>query len=183
MIRDAEPRFTFQFKFAIYIYVVFHFYLVSLHSHYPKSCAGRLAVFVLFLLPLILFIAMMLSHPVPVSWIARFIEATVVGNAALQATGINEIHKVQPGDISFVDNEKYYAKCLRSAATIIIINEQVEVPPGKVLLVCPDPFRAFVQLVKHFKPFVPQESLVAATAKIWKKFLAGTQRFSGEMVY
>jgi len=109
---------------------------------------------------------MQLDAPVPVQWIADFIGAKLSGDASQMATGINEIHKVQPGDISFVDFEKYYEKCLSSAATVIIINKEVAVPEGKTLLVCPDPFSAYVSLVKHFRPFVPSAKMISDTAVI-----------------
>ena len=81
-------------------------------------------------------------------------------------TGLNEIHKVENGDISFVDFEKYYDKCLRSAATIIIINKEVECPAGKTLLVHPDPFSAYVKLVKHFRPFEPVYKMISDSSVI-----------------
>lgn len=107
-----------------------------------------------------------LKAPVSVKWLAEFTSSKLLGNEGQQATGINEIHKVRPGDISFVDFEKYYSKCLNSPATIIIINKEVEVPQGKTLLVNEDPFTAYVSLVKHFRPFEPANKLVADTASI-----------------
>ncbi|MBI3235263.1 MAG: UDP-3-O-(3-hydroxymyristoyl)glucosamine N-acyltransferase, partial [Bacteroidetes bacterium] len=56
------------------------------------------------------------------SEIADIIKATAIGDPAFSITGINEIHMVQPGDITFVDHEKYYNKALTSKATTIIIN-------------------------------------------------------------
>lgn len=109
---------------------------------------------------------MKFAAPVPVSWIAEFTGAKLFGDATQLATGINEIHKVQPGDISFVDFEKYYAKCLNSAATVIIINKEVECPPGKTLLVTADPFSAYVSIVKHFRPFEPANQLISESAEI-----------------
>lgn len=103
---------------------------------------------------------------VPVEWLANFIGAKLVGNHQQLATGLNEIHKVEPGDISFVDFEKYYAKCLNSAATIIIINKEVECPAGKTLLITDDPFAAYVKLVKHFRPFEPSSQTISHTALI-----------------
>ena len=50
---------------------------------------------------------MKLQTPLSVEWLATFLEAKLIGNAAQLATGINEIHKVVPGDISFVDVEKF----------------------------------------------------------------------------
>jgi UDP-3-O-[3-hydroxymyristoyl] glucosamine N-acyltransferase len=109
---------------------------------------------------------MKFDKPVPVAWLAKFTGALLVGSDKNEATGINEIHKVAPGDISFVDFEKYYDKCLQSAATVILINKAVNCPPGKTLLVCDDPFRAYVQLVKHFRPFIPASVAVSDTAVI-----------------
>jgi UDP-3-O-[3-hydroxymyristoyl] glucosamine N-acyltransferase len=109
---------------------------------------------------------MKLEHAVSVQWIAEFIGAKLVGDADQMATGLNEIHKVQPGDISFVDFEKYYAKCLNSPATVIIINKEVDCPAGKTLLVIEDPFSAYVKLVKHFRPFEPAYKAISDTAVI-----------------
>jgi UDP-3-O-[3-hydroxymyristoyl] glucosamine N-acyltransferase len=109
---------------------------------------------------------MNLAAPVSVKWLAEFINAKLLGNTEQEATGINEIHKVRPGDISFVDFEKYYDKCLNSPATIIIINKEVAIPDGKTLLVCNDPFSAFVSLVKHFRPFEPATKMISDVAII-----------------
>ncbi len=109
---------------------------------------------------------MTFDSPVSVQWIATFIGARLLGNSSQLATGINEIHKVRPGDISFVDFEKYYNKCLYSPATIIIINKEVPVPEGKTLLVCDDPFAAYVSLVAHFSPFRPASGMIAESAVI-----------------
>jgi UDP-3-O-[3-hydroxymyristoyl] glucosamine N-acyltransferase len=109
---------------------------------------------------------MKLEQAVPVQWVAEYVGAKLIGDAEQLATGINEIHKVQPGDISFVDFEKYYSKCLNSAATIIIINKEVNCPAGKTLLVHPDPFSAYVSLVKRFRPFEPANKMISDSAVI-----------------
>ena len=97
---------------------------------------------------------MKLSAPVSVKWFASLIESEIIGNDQLEITGVNEIHQVENGDIVFVDHPKYYATCLNSAASCIIINsKEVMVPEGKCLLYCADPFEAYLKIVKHFKPF------------------------------
>ena len=121
---------------------------------------------------------MKLDNPVSVQWLAEFTGAKLIGNADNMATGLDEIHKVQPGDVSFVDFEKYYDKCLNSAATIIIINKEVTPPTGKTLLIHPDPFAAYVKLVKHFRPFEPASKAVSDTALIGE----GTQIQPGAFV-
>src|SRR5829696_1650318 len=55
--------------------------------------------------------------------IASIIKAQLKGKSSYSVTGINEIHMVQPGDITFVDHPKYYDKALNSAATFIIIDK------------------------------------------------------------
>ena len=109
---------------------------------------------------------MKLSKPVAVKWMAEFVGASLKGDETQMATGLNEIHKVEKGDVSFVDFEKYYNKCLQSAATVIIINKEVECPGGKTLLICDDPFTAYVKLVKHFRPFEAAAQLVGESARI-----------------
>ena len=80
------------------------------------------------------------------------IDAEIVGDDQIVIKGINEIHKVTPGDLMFVDVEKYFAKALQSAATGIILNEKIECPKGKVLLVVDEPFEAYNFLAKKFRP-------------------------------
>ena len=78
---------------------------------------------------------MKFPSPVSLQWIATLIQAELVGNANADATGINEIHRVQKGDLAFVDHPKYYDTCLNSDASFIIINNKdVTIPEGKTLL-------------------------------------------------
>ena len=109
---------------------------------------------------------MKFEKPVSVEWLAEFTGAELEGNRQQEATGINEIHKVEAGDISFVDYEKYYDTCLNSAATIIIINKNVACPEGKTLLVTQDPFSAFVKIVNRFHTYVATDKLISDTAVI-----------------
>lgn len=96
---------------------------------------------------------MKLSTPISVQWLSDLIGSEIIGNHQLQITGVNEIHQVEEGDVVFVDHPKYYDTCLQSAASCIIINNKdVVIPEGKALLVCADPFEAYLTIVKYFKP-------------------------------
>ena len=64
--------------------------------------------------------------PVPLTEIAALIGARLIGNPEGNGSGINEIHKVEEGDLVFVDHPKYYEACLNSAASLIIINQEME---------------------------------------------------------
>jgi len=125
---------------------------------------------------------MKFPSPVSVKWIADLIGASLVGNESGMATGINEIHKVESGDLVFVDHPKYYSKCIESAATFIIINKTVDVPEGKALLVVEQPFEAYARIVGHFRPFEPSNKLVSDSATIGKDSVIYPNVFIGNHV-
>ncbi|WP_196888632.1 UDP-3-O-(3-hydroxymyristoyl)glucosamine N-acyltransferase [Aureivirga sp. CE67] len=114
--------------------------------------------------------------------IASIIEASFVGDASFPVEGMNEIHVVEPGDIVFVDHPKYYDKALNSAATIVLINKEVECPEGKALLVSDDPFRDFNKLTKHFNPFIAATAAVAESAQIGENTVIQPNVFIGNNV-
>jgi UDP-3-O-[3-hydroxymyristoyl] glucosamine N-acyltransferase len=128
------------------------------------------------------FYFMRFDKPVPVKWIAEFLQAEITGNTTASATGINEIHKVQTGDIVFVDHPKYYDKCLQSAATFILINKKTECPEGKTLFIVSDPFEAYLKLVNHFRPFTPSVKPVSDSASIGEGTIVMPNTFIGNHV-
>jgi UDP-3-O-[3-hydroxymyristoyl] glucosamine N-acyltransferase len=95
------------------------------------------------------------DKPQAIQDIASKYNLRILGDPMAYAIGINEIHKVRPGDITFVDVEKYYSKSLNSAATYIIINKEVSPPPGKTLLLCENPFEVYNSIVWEHRPFHP----------------------------
>lgn len=109
---------------------------------------------------------MKFPSPIPVKEIATRINAKLIGNDKLLASGINEIHKVEKGDIVFVDVEKYFDKCLNSAASIIILNKKTKCPKGKALLVVDNPFEAYNELILTHRPIIPLNSLISDLAEI-----------------
>jgi UDP-3-O-[3-hydroxymyristoyl] glucosamine N-acyltransferase len=109
---------------------------------------------------------MKFPSPVSVKWIAEFIKAELVGNVNANATGINEIHNVEEGDLVFVDHPKYYDKCINSAASFIIINKQATVPEGKALLIVDEPFEAYCKIANHFRPFETSSKAISDSAII-----------------
>lgn len=126
---------------------------------------------------------MKFPSPVSVEWIADLIGAEVLGNTSLSARGINEIHRVEAGDICFVDHPKYYDKCLNSAATIIIINtKEVTTPEGKAILVINEPFEAYLKIVEHFMPFAPSYKTISDSATIGEGSVIMPNAFIGNHV-
>jgi len=90
-----------------------------------------------------------LIPPMKLSTVNSLINAKLIGNPDYELKGINEIHMVREDDLTFVDHPKYYKKALESAATVIIINKEVEAPKGKHLFISEDPFRDYNFLTKY----------------------------------
>ena len=109
---------------------------------------------------------MKFPSPVSVQWIAGLIDAGIVGNINGSVTGINEIHRVEPGDIVFVDHPKYYDTCINSAATCIIINKATSFPEEKTLLITENPFEAYLTIVRHFRPYTPAIKAISDTVVV-----------------
>lgn len=109
---------------------------------------------------------MKFNPPQTLETIANIIGAKPVGDPQFPVLGLNEIHVVESGDIVFVDHPKYYDKALNSAATIILINKEVDVPNGKALLISEDPFKDTLNLIEHFSPFRQAAKPIADSAKI-----------------
>ncbi len=94
---------------------------------------------------------MTFNQPQTLQSIAEIIGAKMIGDEDFPVFGTNEIHRVKAGEIVFVNHPKYYKKALNSAATIILIDKEVDCPPGKALLISDDPFRDFNKINTHFK--------------------------------
>jgi len=109
---------------------------------------------------------MRFEKPVPVTTISRLIGAELSGNKNGSVTGINEIHKVEAGDLVFVDHPKYYSTCINSAATFIIINKKMDIPDGKALLIVDEPFEAYLKIVNHYRPFDPSTKMLSDSSSV-----------------
>ena len=114
--------------------------------------------------------------------IATIIDCQFIGDKSFPVEGMNEIHIVSPGDIVFVDHPKYYDKALESAATIILINKEVECPEGKALLISDDPFRDFNKLTNYFKPFQSSNQSISESATIGEGTIIQPNSFIGNNV-
>ena len=125
---------------------------------------------------------MKLSSPIGLQEIAGLINATYSGDDMFPVCGMNEIHMVSPGDLTFVDHPKYYAKALASKASIILINQTVECPEGKALLFHNDPFAAYTLLVRRFMPFIASTSAISPSAAIGEGTVIQPGVFVGNQV-
>jgi len=115
-----------------------------------------------------------------ISEIAELLNKKFISNSSSLVLGINEIHMVEAGDITFVDHPKYYDKALNSKATTIIINKEVDCPDGKNLIISETPFDDYNFLCKKFRPFNYQNVFIHPTAKIGEGTILQPGVFVGE---
>jgi UDP-3-O-[3-hydroxymyristoyl] glucosamine N-acyltransferase len=125
---------------------------------------------------------MKFTSPLTLQEIADMIGARFEGDPHFPVTGINEIHMVEPGDLTFVDHPKYYAKALTSDATTILINKEVERPEGKALIITSKPFDDYVFLVQKFRPFEKALAAISPTAVIGEGTVIQPGTFVGNHV-
>jgi UDP-3-O-[3-hydroxymyristoyl] glucosamine N-acyltransferase len=125
---------------------------------------------------------MKFSVPQTLNDLAALTSSTVIGDGSLKVIGINEIHKVESGDITFVDHPKYYDKALSSAATFVIINKKIDAPEGKALLYCEQPFDVYNAIVRHFRKFEPSSKSISDSAEIGEGTIVQPGAFIGNHV-
>jgi len=101
---------------------------------------------------------MKFPQPYTLKQIADILTIEYVGTPDFLISGCNEIHRVETGDIVFVDHPKYYDKALESAATIVY------------------------KLSAFFKPFEPATSHISATAIIGENAIIQPGVFIGNNV-
>jgi len=125
---------------------------------------------------------MKFDSPQTLKKIAGLIHARFVGDPDFLVSGINEIHMVEPGDLTFVDHPKYYDKALKSEATTIVINKDVDPPAGKALIISDHPFDDYVFLVTTFRPFEKAVSAISPSAEVGEGTIIQPGAFVGNHV-
>ena len=111
---------------------------------------------------------MRLPKPISVDELLSIVggQIKVVGDSQRKIEGINEIHAVEPGDVTYVDHPKYYESVLKGNATFVFIDKEPEESYGKTLLVCEDPYTPYIALVRHYRHFEPQNACIHPSAQI-----------------
>jgi UDP-3-O-[3-hydroxymyristoyl] glucosamine N-acyltransferase len=124
---------------------------------------------------------MKFEQPYTVSELASWLGRKCIG-LNQKITGLNEIHVVEEGDITFVDHPKYYDKSLNSRASVVIINQEVPCPEGKSLIISDDPFSDFIKIIRHHRPFVASNAAISPNAEIGEGTVIQPNVFIGDHV-
>ena len=111
---------------------------------------------------------MKFPKPISVDELLRIVggDIRVMGDTDRMVCGINEIHAVEEGDVTFVDHPKYYDSVLKGNASFVFIDREPQQSFGKTLFICEDPYTPYIALVRHFRQFVPQNQMIHPSAQI-----------------
>ncbi len=85
------------------------------------------------------------------SEIAAYLQASVVGEGAVEIRDIKGLDEAGEGDLTFLANPKYRKKIATTAASAILVSAPVE-GTGKNFIVVKDPYAALARLLALFYP-------------------------------
>ncbi len=103
--------------------------------------------------------------------IARQIQGEVLGDSSIQLTGFAPADSAKAGDLTFAENEDYFARAAQSAASAILIAGNFTCP-GKALIRVSNARVAFAKVLAlffpnpKFAPGVHPSAVVAGSAQI-----------------
>jgi UDP-3-O-[3-hydroxymyristoyl] glucosamine N-acyltransferase len=98
--------------------------------------------------------------------IAQFLEEPMVGDGAVEITGIASIKSASPGDLVFVEDEKNLESAIRSHASAIIGQRSQTGPVSKPLILSAQPRLAFARAAEFLSPSSRHEGHIHETAVI-----------------
>jgi UDP-3-O-[3-hydroxymyristoyl] glucosamine N-acyltransferase len=125
--------------------------------------------------------------PYTAAEIAKLLGGEVVGNPGLILEGFAPADRAQPGDLTFAENENYFARAEQSAASAIIVDAPVA-SSRKTLIRVPNARVAFAKVLPLFFPEpvfpagVHPTAIVAASAQIDPAAHIGPYCLVGERV-
>lgn len=103
--------------------------------------------------------------------IAERLQGRVIGDGAVRLTGFAPADRAQPGDLTFAENETYFARAEQSAASAILVGHALQ-SAKKVLIQVTNARVAFARVLPlffpepTFSPGIHGTAIVAASAQI-----------------
>jgi UDP-3-O-[3-hydroxymyristoyl] glucosamine N-acyltransferase len=123
--------------------------------------------------------------------IAMLINGQVEGDPNASVGSFGRIEEAVTGQLAFLANPKYEEHLYTTAASVVIINDSLELkqPIGATLIRVPDAYSAFAVLLTKYQEIEAQQltgiqepSYIAGTAKIGQKVFIGAFAYLGEGV-
>jgi UDP-3-O-[3-hydroxymyristoyl] glucosamine N-acyltransferase len=125
--------------------------------------------------------------PFSAAEIAKQLQGEVIGDAGAMLTGFAPANSAKPGDLTFAENEDFFARAEQSAATAIIADVRFN-STGKILIRVPNARIAFAKALALFFPEpkfaagIHPTAVIAASAQIDPTAHVGPHCTVGERV-
>ena len=125
------------------------------------------------------------------SQIALLINGKIEGDANAAVNSFGKIEEAQRGQLAFLANPKYEDHLYSTQASVIIINENLELKQniGSTLIRVPDAYTAFATLLSKYQEMMTQQmngiqqpSYIAETASYGENVFIGAFAYLGENV-
>lgn len=111
--------------------------------------------------------------------INKIINGKLHGNGNLLITGVSSIENSKKGDITFIKDERFVDKILKTEASAIVVHRAIE-QTKKPLIIVSHPFLAFIELLKLISDqkqsqprIIHQTATVAKTASLGNEISIG----------
>lgn len=121
--------------------------------------------------------------------IAQIINGKIEGNAEAAIRSFGKIEEAAEGELSFLANPKYEDYLYVTRASVIIVNDglELEKPVAATLIRVPNAYSAFATLLSKYQELVTQNlsgiqepSYIAKTARLGENIFVGAFAFIGE---
>ncbi len=123
------------------------------------------------------------------SSVAQSLQAQLVGDGAVEVSGIASIPQATPEDLVFVEDEKHLRHALESRAAAVIAGPFAKAEPGrKPLLIAEHPKLAFARAAKFLRPQTDRQpgihssAVVHASARLGKEATVAERAVIGQQV-
>jgi UDP-3-O-[3-hydroxymyristoyl] glucosamine N-acyltransferase len=123
--------------------------------------------------------------------IAMLINGKIEGDAMVSIGSFGKIEEAKPGQLSFLANPKYEEFLYLTGASVIIINDSLELkqPISATLIRVPDAYTAFATLLAKYQELMTQQltgiqqpSYIDASAMLGDNIFVGAFAYIGENV-
>jgi UDP-3-O-[3-hydroxymyristoyl] glucosamine N-acyltransferase len=123
--------------------------------------------------------------------IAQLIQGTVVGNAHASVSSFGKIEEATEQQLSFLANPKYEEHLYTSKASVVIINQslQLKQPVTPTLITVPDAYAAFAKLLQFYQSLqqptaqgVEEHAVVHPSVQLPAKHYVGAFTYISEKV-
>lgn len=127
----------------------------------------------------------------PASQIALIVNGRIEGNAEAAVSSFGKIEEAKEGQLTFLANPKYEEHLYATKASIVIINESLELkqPVSATLIKVKDAYSAFAALLRKYQEIMQQQlkgiqqpSYISKTAGYGEDVFIGAFAYLGENV-